>query len=103
MHSMKVMSPRTRLLLRKVRKQLDHQNTTIAASKVKIHNLQRQVNSFRPKKKQKVEENPNSQFIKIEEIMNTKKKIKQKAQRAKASKEVEIVKIEDICHVFQLK
>lgn len=84
------------MLLRKVGKQLDHQNATIAASETKLRNLQYQIDSLWLKKKQKVEENPNSRFIRIEEIMNTKKKIEQEAQRAKASDEVEFIESHDI-------
>ncbi|KAM0469085.1 hypothetical protein ACHAPX_010604, partial [Trichoderma viride] len=86
-NSININSPRTRLLLRKVGKQLDRKNTTEATAEAKIRNLQRQVNSFRPKKKSKVEENPNSRFIRIEEIMATKRKLEEERQRAEASNE----------------
>ncbi|KAL7917952.1 hypothetical protein ACQKWADRAFT_305438 [Trichoderma austrokoningii] len=64
-NSININSPRTRLLLRKVGKQLDRKNTIEATAEAKIRNLQRQVDSFRPKKKQKVEENPNSVTFRV--------------------------------------
>ena len=50
-----------------------------------------------------MEENPNSRFIKIEEIINIKKKIEEERQRAEVFNEVEIIEVEDLCYVFQLE
>lgn len=101
-NSFKVKSPKTRLLLRKVGKHIDNQNIIIAESEAKIRNLQHQVDSLRLKKKQKVEENPNSRFIRIEEIIKTKRKIEQELQQAKASNKVEVIESRDLYYVSQL-
>lgn len=100
--SIGVADPTARLLFRKIGSQLDHQNTKLAAAEAKIRNLQHQLDSLRPKKKKKVEENPNKRFIRIEEIINTRNKLEKQLQPQTASATVTAIEFEDLCHSWQL-
>jgi hypothetical protein len=101
--SIGVADPTARLLFRKIGSHLDHQNTKLAAAEAKIRNLQHQLDGLRPKKKKKVEENPNKRFIRIEEIVNTRKRLKQQLQLQTASKTAAAMEFEDLCHSWQLE
>lgn len=74
--------PTVRLLFRKVAKSLDAQNTKLAESQLKIKRLEQRLEITKPRKKAKVIENPNSRFIKIAEIMETRARLAAQSEAA---------------------
>ena len=61
-----------RLIFRKVGKGLDQKNTKLATAQAQIQKLQFQVDHLRPRKRQKVDENPNKRFIQIQQGIGVK-------------------------------
>lgn len=102
-NSIEITDPATRLLLRKVGSQLDRQNIKIAEAEAKIQVLQQQIATLKPKKKQKVDENPNSRFIRIKEIIETRERLAKQLQPQAASKSIAAVSFQDLCHEWQLE
>lgn len=97
-----VADPTQRLLFRKIGSHLDHQNVRLAAAEAKIRNLEHQVDRNKKKKKQKVTENPNSRFIRIEDVINTRARMEQQLQPEKASRSLDSIEFKDLCHEWQL-
>ena len=93
-----LIDPTIRLLFRKVGRGLDQQNVKIAAAEAQIDNLEVQVDHLRPRKRQKVNEDPNQRFTRIEHVMETRAKLKPTT----AAAIMENYKFEDLCFEWQL-
>lgn len=103
LNSISLTDPTARLLFRKIGSHLDRQNIKLAAAEAKIRILQHQVDSLKPKKKQKVDENPNSRFIRIKEIINTRNRLEKQLQPQATSNSIASNDFQDLCHSWQLE
>lgn len=103
LNSISLTDPTARLLFRKIGSHLDHQNTKLAAAEAKIRILQHQVDSLKPKKKQKVDQSPNRRFVRIKEIINTRNRLEKQLQPQATSNSIASTSFQDLCHSWQLE
>lgn len=101
--SIGITDPITRLLLRKIGSHLDRQNVKLAEAEAMIKKQQHEIEALRPKKKQKVDENPNSRFIRIREIIKTRERLEKQLQPQETSKIIAATDFENLCHEWQLE
>jgi hypothetical protein len=70
----KQIDPTARLLFRKICKGLDEQNVQISINATKIQKLEAQNQRLQPKKRARVIEDPNSRFVRIDQIKTAQQK-----------------------------
>ncbi len=64
-----------RLLFRKIGRVIDSQNTAITTQKETIRLLEEKIEQLKPKRRSKVIPDPNSRFVRIQQIVATKRRI----------------------------
>ncbi|RAK94809.1 uncharacterized protein BO80DRAFT_430403 [Aspergillus ibericus CBS 121593] len=67
-----------------------------------IKELEHQIDSIRPRKRAKVKESPNSRFARIEQIMETKKRLAQQLEPTRLSQLTVSIESDALCHEWQL-
>ena len=92
-----------RLLFRKIGRSLDGQNTKLATAEATIRKLEVEIDNLRPRKRAKVREDPNSRFVRIDQIIETKKRLEKQFKPARLSQLNRSVEFESLCQEWQLE
>ncbi|KAK5995541.1 MFS-type transporter clz9 [Cladobotryum mycophilum] len=95
--------PAIRLLFRKIGKGLDQQNTKLAEADAKIKELEHLVHVYRPRKRQKVTEDLNSRFIRIKDVLATRKRYRELLAPNRAAELISSYSLQDLCYEFYLE
>ena len=93
--------PAIRLLFRKVGRGLDQQNTKLAEADAKIKELEHLVRCYRPRKRQKVNQDLNNRFIQIKDVIATRTRYKELLEPSRAAEVISAYQFEDLCHEFE--
>ena len=94
--------PLVRQLFSKMSKGLDSKNVMLATQEASIGQLEAQVSQLRPKKRQKVNPDPNSRFVRINEIRCARIRMEEALNPEAASREAQNVHWKDWCSEFRL-
>lgn len=70
----------TRLVHRKIIKRFDTQNVALSLSKARIQQLEAQIDLLKPRKRKKVKTNPNTKFVQVIDIENTRRELEAQLQ-----------------------
>ena len=95
--------PTVRLLFRKVGRGFDQQNTKLAMAQARIEQLEHQINRLRPRKKQKITQDPNGRFVRIEQIIQTRIRMKEQLKPATVAALNASYDFESLCNQWQLE
>jgi hypothetical protein len=92
-------NPEARLLFRKIGRSLDSKNMLLATQAAKIQALEAEVERWKPRKKQKVDMDPNKRFANIKSIMRTKERL---ASQLSARDLTTSYNFKDMCHEWSI-
>lgn len=92
-----------RLLFRKIGRSIDGQNTKLAAAEATIRMLEVEIDNLRPRKRAKVREDPNSRFVRIDQIVETKRRLEKQFEPAQVAQLNRSAEFEYLCHEWQLE
>jgi hypothetical protein len=98
----KQIDPTARLLFRKICKGLDEQNVQISLNATKILQLEAQNQHLQPKKRARVVEDPNSRFVRIDQIKEAQEKVATRLNAVQAAASIENHIFEELCFQWQL-
>ena len=62
-----------------------------------------EIDNLRPRKRAKVREDPNSRFVRIDQIIETKKRLEKQFEPAQLSQLNRSVEFESLCQEWQLE
>lgn len=92
-----------RILFNKVSRSIDRNNTHLAAAKQEIEGLNLQVTSLPPRKRQKINNDPNGRFVQIGDVMRSREHWADVLAPHLAAKELNELQFQDLCDQWQLQ
>ena len=93
----KAIDPTMRLLFRKICKGLDEQAMALTTNALKIRNLERQNKHLQPRKRAKINQNPNMKFSKVDQLDKEARRVEAIPDHIPAPSELENYIFEELC------
>ena len=99
----KLDDPAIRLLFRKIGRGLDQQNIKLAEADAKIKELEHLIQCYRPQKRQKVIQDLNNRFVKIDDVRKARQRYEELLAPSRAADVISTYQFEDLCYEFELE